>query len=535
MMETIFQLGISNAAIACLLAIVAYSVGVYANRPKLTHLLWVLVLVKLVTPPIFNLPLTFNAAPAESVATKFVSDNDFQEAMVAIVDQVHNESEMDRGNLAASEFVSASFWNTTKPWLGVAWLLGTISVLLISIVRVVRFHLLLKLSAQQTERKLLIVGERLAQQLGLHKMPTITTTTANISPMVWWIGGGVKIVLPQSVMDKMSDEQCQLILAHEMAHICRRDYLVRWLEWLARVAFWWNPIVWWAQRNLRAVEEACCDELVLSKLNPSAKSYANTILTTVESLVSPVIRPPAMVSEINSGGFLERRIEKILTRDLIQQPTRRRSVLAMYFALFVIPFGFVNARDTAQEHQQVEAAAQEITKHDHDQNARQKALEIAQALREYAETLKAAKRSGSEATMHDQDQNVQQKALAELAQTISKTAETAKMSDLEALASFYEAAGKKDNKLERRVVDPEARKRVDAAEKKLQQLIDKRSLVKVKGELTEKEKAKEGRELMQTVSQFHAALNNLVEAGELTEHEVKMKLHAYYREWRLAR
>lgn len=500
MMETIFQFGISNATIACLLAIVAYSVGVYANRPKLTHLLWILVLVKLVTPPIFNLPLSLIAAPSESVAAKFVSDKDPQGATVAIVDQVHSESEMDRGDLAASEVVSASFWNTTKPWLGVAWLLGTISVLLISIARIVRFHLLLKRSTQQTERKLLNVGERLAQQLGLQKMPTITTTTANISPMVWWVGGDVKIVLPQSVMDKMSDEQCQLILAHEMAHICRRDYLVRWLEWLARVFFWWNPIVWWAQRNLRGVEEACCDELVLSKLNPSAKTYANTILTTVESLVSPVVSPPAMVCEINSGGFLERRIKLIMTRDSIQHPTPKRSVLAVYFALFVIPFGFVDAQDTGQEHQQGQPAEYEVAKHDHDDR---------------------------------------QKALAEIAQMLTKTVEAVEKPDprtLLALAALNDVLGKEgeDNKGKRRVVDPEARKRVAAAEIKLQQLIAERSLV-VEGELTEDEKTKENRELVQTVSKFHAALNNLVEAGELTEHEVKMRLDAYYREWKLAR
>ena len=45
MMETIFQLGISNAAIVSLLAIVAFGVGACTNRAKLTHLLWVLVSV----------------------------------------------------------------------------------------------------------------------------------------------------------------------------------------------------------------------------------------------------------------------------------------------------------------------------------------------------------------------------------------------------------------------------------------------------------------------------------------------------------
>lgn len=576
MMETIFQFGISNATIACLLAIVAYSVGVYANRPKLTHLLWVLVLVKLVTPPIFNLPLSLIAAPPEFVATEFASDKEPQGATVAFVDQVHHASEMERGNLAASEVVSASFWNTTKPWLGVAWLLGTISVLLISIARIVRFHLLLKRSAQQNERKLLTVGERLAQQLGLRKMPTIMTTTANISPMVWWVGGDVKIVLPQSVMDKMSDEQCRLILAHEMAHICRRDYLVRWLEWLARVAFWWNPIVWWAQRNLRVVEETCCDELVLTKLKPNEKTYASTILTTVESLVSPVIRPPAMASEINSGGFLERRIEKILTRDLIQQPTRRRSVLAVCFALLVIPFGFVDARDTDQEHQQIQTAEHEVDMHDHDQDGRQKTLvdlvdlvEMARMLRETAETVEAARSAPDplaaldeafkkqrednkyaervvaqatdqehqqgqtaehEATMRDHDENVRQKALAEFARVLKERAETieaANRSGPEALAALKESYRKQseDNKRKRRrrVIDYEAITRKSTA--RIEAAVAKGELTKEEGDV-ELLKSTENIELLELAYK----LNNLVEAGELTENEARMRLDARLRE-----
>ena len=110
---------------------------------------------------------------------------------------------------------------------------------------------------------------------------------------------------------QMDAQQWQWILAHELAHelahVRRRDYLVRWLEWLACVVFWWNPVVWWAQRNLRAAEEICCDELVISCLNPKPISYANSLLSAVEFLARPALRPPAMASEINSGGFLERR------------------------------------------------------------------------------------------------------------------------------------------------------------------------------------------------------------------------------------
>ncbi len=143
----------------------------------------------------------------------------------------------------------------------------------------------------------------------------------------------------------MDAQEWQWVLAHELAHIRRRDYMVRWLEWLACVCFWWNPVVWWAQRNLRAMEEICCDALVVSSLKPKPHSYANSILTAVESLARPALRPPAMASEINSGGFLERRFKMIVSEKTNRSNSRWLKVCVLLFAMVVLPFGIASAQD----------------------------------------------------------------------------------------------------------------------------------------------------------------------------------------------
>lgn len=94
-------------------------------------------------------------------------------------------------------------------------------------------------------------------------------------------------------------------LAHELAHVRRRDYLVRWIEWLACVCFWWNPVVWWARYNLRINEELCCEAQVVSSLKPKPHTYGDSLLKAVEILFYPAHRPPAMASEINSGRLLK--------------------------------------------------------------------------------------------------------------------------------------------------------------------------------------------------------------------------------------
>src|SRR5262245_35132414 len=62
-MPSLMHLGLANAVCAALLAALAWTVGRCVRRPALTHVLWLLVVVKLVTPPLFSLSLPWLPAP----------------------------------------------------------------------------------------------------------------------------------------------------------------------------------------------------------------------------------------------------------------------------------------------------------------------------------------------------------------------------------------------------------------------------------------------------------------------------------------
>ena len=331
MVDLLLQMVLSNTCFALAIAGVAVLVGAKSKRPQLAYALWLLVLVKLVTPPALTIPI--GLPQVQSTLASMTQT------------QMQMNTQLNPGPLLQGTPLLISLQsmaNQAKPWLVSIWLVGSMLALTWSLVRVRQFNRRLRANSVPAPLEMETEAETIAKRLGLSAVPEISITTAPLSPMVWWTGGRVRVVMPSSLLDQMEPGQWRWVLAHELAHVHRRDYLVRWLEWLVSVGFWWNPLVWWAQRNLRAMEEMCCDALVLSSLKPKPHTYATSILTAVETLVRPVLRPPAMASAINSDRFLERRFSMIIT-DRVERTEFWRwvqiSVLVLMMGLLPLGIG----------------------------------------------------------------------------------------------------------------------------------------------------------------------------------------------------
>jgi beta-lactamase regulating signal transducer with metallopeptidase domain len=300
-------------------------------------MLWLIVFIKLVTPPIVTIPVdTFSAQP-EAAGT--LDDHGH------LLPPVTDAQSLAAATLSSLRSGIGAVWNHGRIWLPPIWLVGSVVVFAWSLMRVFRFNRLLGMECDVAPEELQTVAAKVANRLGLKAVPTIQTTSAHLSPLVWWTGGNVRVVIPVTLLDQMDTQQSQWILAHELAHVRRGDYLVRWIEWLACVCFWWNPVAWWARYNLRANEELCCDALVVSSLKSRPRSYADSLLTAVELLACPAIRPPAIASEINRDGHLERRFKRIVSGTLSRKTSRWLQACVLLCAAIVIPLGMGCAHD----------------------------------------------------------------------------------------------------------------------------------------------------------------------------------------------
>jgi beta-lactamase regulating signal transducer with metallopeptidase domain len=68
---------------------------------------------------------------------------------------------------------------------------------------------------------------------------------------------GPVLLLPRDLLDELTPDERDALLAHELAHVRRRDHWVRLLELAATALFWWYPVAWWARAALRRAEERC--------------------------------------------------------------------------------------------------------------------------------------------------------------------------------------------------------------------------------------------------------------------------------------
>ena len=114
------------------------------------------------------------------------------------------------------------------------------------------------------------------------------------------------ILLPATAITGLNAEQLEALLAHELAHIKRYDYLVNLLQTAVETLFFYHPAVWWLSAQVRQEREHCCDDLAVAACG-DVLIYARA-LTAIEHLRGC----EASLAVAASGGSLLVRIQRLL-------------------------------------------------------------------------------------------------------------------------------------------------------------------------------------------------------------------------------
>jgi HEAT repeat protein/beta-lactamase regulating signal transducer with metallopeptidase domain len=166
--------------------------------------------------------------------------------------------------------------------------------------------------------------DQLTRHAGLRRRPQLTCTARISSPIALGVG---EICLPESALEELDLEQQRSMLAHELAHLARRDPI--WLAFASVVerVLWIQPLNRLARRGIATSAEYLCDEWAVQRTG-SGVALARCLAQVAEWIqASPLGVPVAGMAEERS--LLVSRVEKLLAGRLEARPTRVLAIAAV--------------------------------------------------------------------------------------------------------------------------------------------------------------------------------------------------------------
>ena len=148
------------------------------------------------------------------------------------------------------------------------------------------------------------------------------------------------VVLPVSAITSLSPEQLEVVLAHELAHVRRADYLWNLVQTVVETLFFFHPAVWWVGSNVRQQRELCCDDIALETCSDPVV-YASALLRLEEERRTRLHLAMALDGHQSRFG-LRQRIGRILGETPLKQYPREltpASVIGICAAaaMFLLP------------------------------------------------------------------------------------------------------------------------------------------------------------------------------------------------------
>jgi beta-lactamase regulating signal transducer with metallopeptidase domain len=339
--DTLLSIGLWNAAGATALALAAAAAGLVCRRPAFLHALWLLVLLKLLTPPLWQIPVNW-PEPEQVVQAPLPAPMQPPADVPELPVLLHvgtRAPEVDVVEFSPPETPEPIPWANAAL---TAWAAGSAFWFGLTLTRVLRFRRVLRRLAPAPAELQKRVAD-IAGRLGLRRVPTAYLVAAPVSPLVWALGRA-RLVLPAGLWQRLGEDQRDLLLAHELAHLRRGDGWVRLVEIFALGLYWWHPVAWWARRRLEETGEECCDAWVVSAFPALATDYAHALVESAAYLSAARAAVPVGASGMGRVPLLRRRLTMILQGRTPRALSRGGVLMVVAVAAGLLPLWPVRAQ-----------------------------------------------------------------------------------------------------------------------------------------------------------------------------------------------
>jgi beta-lactamase regulating signal transducer with metallopeptidase domain len=394
----------TNALAALALAAIAgVLIWTFRPSPAVRHALWLIVVIKLVSPTGLVVSVPLPVEQPKPASTEIVDPPDplVSEEIITIVvtprpgetlehaaamtlreqSAAPANSQANEESVALPSAAAASRRIDYRLDLLLVWSLGALFVAYRQLRETIRFARFARRGLPATESlvaEVTLVANRLRV-----RVPAVRVLPGLTSPLMWCLWRPI-LLWPAGLECRLTAEGRRAVLAHELAHLRRRDHWVRRLEMIAAVLHWWNPLFWIARKKLRNDAELACDAWATGQAD--RRSYAEALLEVCS--FNPRRRPAPAVGVIGEGRRAMQERLTMIMRDRV--PTRLAFGAKLIVALMAI--AAVPAWTLGQS-----APVTETPPANNPTDAQVKELEAQiKALAQKLEAVKAAKRAEAE-------------------------------------------------------------------------------------------------------------------------------------------
>lgn len=214
-----------------------------------------------------------------------------------------------------------------RPWLVLLWLVGASVLALRLLCGWLLAQRLKREPAPLASRALQETAARLMRRLRVSRPVRVCVSALVEAPtVIGWLRP--VLLLPACALTGLSAPQLEALIAHELAHVRRYDYLVNLLQAVVETLLFYHPATWWLARRVRLEREHCCDDLAVAATG-DALVYARA-LATLEQMRR---RPALTLAVAANGGILMSRIQRLLNPQV--SSARRATPRAMLLLALV--------------------------------------------------------------------------------------------------------------------------------------------------------------------------------------------------------
>ncbi|TQV84477.1 M56 family metallopeptidase [Aliikangiella coralliicola] len=243
-------------------------------------------------------------------------------------------SDMGKDEPKNTYFIEFLGKSINQSYLVLLWAVGVFLTLLKFVIDVQRTYVLSRKDTCPVSAEIQAMVDQIVSQLKITRpVRVVKSGLANVPVVIGWLKP--TILLPVAITIGLDKQQLELILAHELAHVKRLDFLVNLIQSTIQVLFFFHPCIYWINRVIREEREYICDSVALKVVGDDQGSrleLAKALLSTAELKEGNL----SLIAVAASDGHLKNRITRIVSIERQRLP----SLNALLFLVSAIAFSF---------------------------------------------------------------------------------------------------------------------------------------------------------------------------------------------------